>query len=141
MEIHLADVVATSRFSSILTAAFAGLAILLAGIGIYGVISYSVSQRTGEIGVRMALGANRWNVVRMVLREALRLCVIGLLIGSAAAVAAARLLQAQLFRVSALDPRIYLGVLIAVGLVTLIAGYVPAMRASAVEPLEALRQE
>jgi ABC-type antimicrobial peptide transport system permease subunit len=133
--------VATSRFSSFLIALFAGFAILLSSVGIYGVISYSVSQRTTEIGLRMALGENRWNVVRMVLREALSLCGVGLLIGSLAAIAAARLLQAQLFRVSALDPRIYLGVLITLALVALIAGYMPALRASAVEPLEALRQD
>lgn len=141
MEKHLADVVATSRFSSILIAVFAALAMLLASIGIYGVMSYSVSQRTTEIGLRMALGADRWNVVRMVLKEAVRLCGIGLLIGSAAALAAARLLQAQLFRVSAVDPRIYFAVLATLGLIALMAACVPALRASAVEPLEALRQE
>lgn len=141
MENHLADVVATSRFSSILTAVFAGLAMLLASIGVYGVISYSVSQRTTEIGLRMVLGADRSNVVRMVLKEAVRLCGIGLLIGSAAALAAGRLLQAQLFRVSAVDPRIYVTVLATLGLIALMAACVPAIRASAVEPLEALRQE
>lgn len=141
MENHLGEVVATSRFSSILITVFAALAMLLAGIGIYGVISYSVSQRTTEIGVRMALGADRWKVVRMVLREAVRLCGIGLLIGSLAAIASASLLKAQLFRVSALDPRIYVGVLVMLALVAIMAGCVPALRASALEPLEALRQE
>ncbi|MBV9498669.1 MAG: ABC transporter permease [Acidobacteriaceae bacterium] len=141
MENHLADVVATSRFSSILIAVFAGLAILLASIGIYGVISYSVSQRKTEIGVRMALGADRWSVVRMILIEAVRLCGIGLLIGSTAAETAARLLQAQLFRVSATEPRIYVGVLMTLGMVAIIAACVPALSASGLEPLEALRQE
>jgi putative ABC transport system permease protein len=141
MENHLTDVVATSRFSSILTAVFAGLAMLLASIGIYGVISYSVSQRTTEIGVRMALGANRWSVVRMVLREAVKLCGIGSLLGFLASMAAARLLQTQLFHVSAGDPGIYIAVLTTLGFVALGAGYVPALRASALEPLEALRQD
>lgn len=141
MENHLAEVVATPRFSSILTAAFAGLAILLAAVGIYGVVSYSVSQRTAEIGVRMALGADRWKVVRLILSEALRLCGIGLVIGTGVAVIAARLLQSQLFHVSAADPRIYVAVLMTLAIVALIAGSVPASRASAVDPSEALRQD
>jgi len=141
METHLAEVVAMPRFSSILTAAFAALAMLLASIGIYGVISYSVSQRTTEIGVRMALGADRQRVVRMVMTEALKLSGAGLIIGTAGAIVAARLLQSQLFLVSAANPAIYVGVLLTLAGVALIAGCVPAWRASAVEPLEALRQE
>jgi len=141
MENHLDEVVSTPRFSSIMTAAFAGLAILLASIGIYGVISYSVSRRTAEIGVRMALGADRWEIVHMVLREALSLCGIGLVIGLGGAVIAARLLQSQLFHVSAADPSIYIAVLVTLAAVALVAGCAPALRASAVDPSEALRQE
>jgi putative ABC transport system permease protein len=141
MENHLAEVVATPRFSSLLTATFAGLAILLASIGIYGVISYSVSQRTAEIGVRMALGADRRKIVRMILREALSLCGIGLVIGLGGSVIAARLLQSQLFHVSAADPSIYIAVLVTLAAVALVAGSAPALRASAVHPSEALRQE
>jgi len=141
MENHLADVVATPRFSSILTAVFAGMAILLASVGVYGVISYSVSQRTAEIGLRMALGADRPRIVRMVLSEAVKLCGVGLIIGSGAALIAARLLQSQLFHVSVMDPAIYIGVIVTLAIVALVAGSVPALRASAVAPLEALREE
>jgi ABC-type antimicrobial peptide transport system permease subunit len=141
MENHLAEIVATPRFSSALVSTFAGLAMLLAAIGIYGVISYSVSQRTSEIGLRMALGAGRSTVIRMVLLEALKLTGAGLLIGSAGAAAAARLLRSQLFQVSAADPAIYAAALVLVSLAVLAASYTPAWRAARVEPLEALRQE
>jgi putative ABC transport system permease protein len=141
MENHLAEVVATPRFSSLLVSAFAGLAVLLAAIGIYGVISYSVSQRTSEIGLRMALGADRGSVARMVLLEALKLTVGGLLIGSAGAIVTGRILRSQLFQVSSVDPVVYIGMLLLLGLVVLAASYLPARRASRVEPIEALRQE
>jgi putative ABC transport system permease protein len=141
MENHLADVVATPRFSSLLVSVFAGLAVLLAAIGIYGVISYSVSQRTSEIGLRMALGADRRNVTRMVLLEAVKLMVSGLFIGLAGAIATARILRSQLFQVSPADPAVYIGMLLVLFAVVLAASYLPAWRASRVEPIEALRQE
>jgi ABC-type antimicrobial peptide transport system permease subunit len=141
MENHLADVVATPRFSSTLVSAFAGLAVLLAAIGLYGVVSYSVSQRTAEIGLRMAMGADGARVARMVLFEGLRLTGTGLLIGSAGAIAAGRLLQSQLFQVSPADPAIYAGVFLLLAAVAIAASYLPAWRASRVEPIEALRQE
>ncbi|MBV9156384.1 MAG: ABC transporter permease, partial [Acidobacteriaceae bacterium] len=130
MEDHLAEVVATPRFSSI-----------LASIGIYGVISYSVSQRTAEIGVRMALGADRRKIVGMVFRQALSLCGIGLVMGFGGSLIAARLLESQLFHVSAADPFIYIAVLVTLAAVAVVTGLAPALRASAVSPLQALRQE
>ncbi len=141
MESHLASVVATPRFSSVLVSTFAGLAVLLAAIGIYGVITYSVSQRTSEIGVRMALGAGRDNVIAMVLREALKLTGVGFMIGLLGAFAAARMLKSQLFEISPLDPALYCTMLALLILIALAAAWLPAWRASRVEPLEALRQE
>ena len=141
MESHLADVVATPRFSSTLVAVFAGLAMLLAALGIYGVVSYSVSQRTAEIGLRMALGADRMKVLSMILLEALQLSGTGLIVGSAGAIAAGRLLRSQLFQVSGTDPAIYFGVFLLIATFALASSYAPAWRASRVEPLEALRQE
>jgi putative ABC transport system permease protein len=141
MENHLTEVVATPRFSSLLVSAFAGVALLLAAIGIYGVISYSVSQRTAEIGLRMALGADRGSVASMVLLEALKLTGVGILVGSAGSIAASRVLKSQLFQVSAADPAVYTGMLLLLVMIALIASYLPAWRASRVEPLEALRQE
>ena len=141
MESHLAATVATPRFSSALISAFAGLALILSAIGIYGVIAYSVTRRTGEIGLRMALGANQGEVLKMILREALGLVGGGLLIGLAGSIAAARLLRSQLFEVSPSDPAVYGIVLCALLTVALLAAFLPAWRASHVEPLEALRQE
>ncbi len=141
MESHLANSVATPRFSSTLISAFAALALLLSAIGIYGVIAYSVAQRTGEIGLRMALGADQGRVLTMVLREALQLIGVGLLIGIVGSVAAARLLRSQLFEVSPSDPNVYSLVLITLLAVALTAAFLPAWRASRVQPLEALRQE
>jgi putative ABC transport system permease protein len=141
MESHLASAVATPRFSSALISAFAGLAVLLSAIGIYGVIAYSVTQRTGEIGLRMALGANQGKVLTMILLEALRLVGGGLAIGLAGSIVAARLLRSQLFEVSPSDPAVYGLVLCTLLSVALLAAFLPAWRASHVEPLEALRQE
>ncbi len=141
MENHLASVVSTPRFSSILVSAFAALALVLAVIGIYGVMAYSVSQRTAEIGLRIALGADRSDVLRMVLRETFKLTSIGLIAGSAGAIAATRVLKSQLFAISPTDPQTYAFVLILLAGVSILAGYVPAWRASRTEPLTALRQE
>ncbi len=141
MEGHLANSVATPRFSSTLIAAFAGLALMLLAVGIYGVIAYSVAQRTGEIGLRMALGADQGRVLSMVLREALRLIGAGLIIGIAGSIVVARLLRSQLFEVSPSDPNVYGLVLITLLGVALMAAFLPAWRASRIEPLEALRQE
>ena len=141
MENHLASVVSTPRFSSILTSAFAALALILAMMGIYGVMAYSVIQQTAEIGIRIALGADRGAVLRMVLQRALKLTSIGLIAGCAGAIAATRILKSQLFGISATDPSTYALVLILLAAVSILASYIPAFRASRTEPLTALRQE
>ena len=141
MDDHLASLVSTPRFSTELITVFAGFAVLLAMLGIYGVMAYSVSQRTSEIGLRLALGAERQQIFGLVLGQALRLTGIGILAGSAGAIAASRLLRSQLFAVSAIEPRAYLASLGLLAVIALAAAYLPAWRASRVEPLEALREE
>jgi len=117
------------------------LSLLLCAIGLYGVLSYAVVHRTNEIGIRMALGADRMSVVRMIIRGALRLTVIGLLVGGPSALLSARVIRNQLFGVSAADPTILtLGISVLV-LASIIAAYVPARRASRIEPMQALRDE
>jgi predicted permease len=133
--------VRTRRFSMSLFALFAGLALLLGAIGIYGVMSFTVSERTREVGVRLALGARRDDVVRMVLRSGLQLTLLGLLIGVSSAVAASRLLADLLFEVEGTDPLIHGGVGLLLTVVALAACYLPARRASSVNPVEALRHE
>ncbi len=141
MENHLADVVSTPRFSSTLVSAFAALAILLAAIGIYGVMAYSVVQRTSEIGLRIALGADRRRILGLVLSQATTLTAMGLVLGTIGAAAAGRLLKSQLFEVSASDPAIYITMLVLLAALTLAASFIPAWRACRIEPLDALRQE
>jgi putative ABC transport system permease protein len=122
-------------------AIFAGLALALAMVGIYGVISYAVTQATQEIGIRMALGARRSDVLRMVFRYASVLILCGLAIGIAAALGAGRLLASQLFEVKATDPATYAAVALALLITGLVACGIPAMRAMRVDPLVALRDE
>ena len=128
------------RTAESLISAFGLLALLLSCLGLYGILSYSVALRTREIGIRMALGAERRDVLWLMLRDALRLALIGIALGVPAALAASRLVSSQLFGISAADPG-------AIGLATLIllavaaaASYLPARRASRVDPLVALRE-
>jgi putative ABC transport system permease protein len=141
MQTLLEDSMATKRVSMLLFAAFAGVALLLSAIGLYGVISYSVTQRTHEIGIRMALGAEAGRVRIMVLRHGAILLSAGLVIGFAASLALGRFLQQMLFGTSPSDPETFLVVGTLLTIVTLLATYIPAQRASRVDPVIALRYE
>ncbi|MBI2510632.1 MAG: ABC transporter permease [Opitutae bacterium] len=124
-----------------LVGGFAALALVLAALGIYGVIAYSVAQRTSEIGVRMALGASRTSIVSLVLREGLRLTALGLVLGIAASLVLTRLMSAQLYEISATDPIVFVGVSVFLVLVAAFACWLPAHRASRIDPLVALRKD
>ena len=140
MEQVFADSASRPRFLAELLAIFAGLALALAAIGTYGILSYSVSERTKEIGIHMALGATRGSVLGLVLGQGLRLTIIGLVAGLASAVVLTRLLQAQLFNVKPTDPATLTVVTVFIGFVALIACYVPARRATRVDPMVTLRE-
>ncbi len=133
--------VAQPRFGTFLLGLFAAMALVLAATGIFGVISYSVSRRTNEIGIRVALGASRGAILRMVLQETLILTLVGLALGVPSALVAARMLGHMLFGVSANDPATLAAVAFALAAVAALAGYVPARRAMRVDPMVALRYE
>ncbi len=129
------------RLSVILFGLFATIALSLAAVGIYGVMSYAVSARTQEIGVRVAIGADRWKVVWLVLGQVVRLTCLGLIVGMAGVLAASRLLRGALFEVQPTDPITLVSVALVLGSVALVAGWLPAWRASRVDPMRALRSE
>jgi predicted permease len=141
MDQIIADSLAARRFSMILLGIFAALALLLSSVGIYGVISYLVGQRTQEIGIRVALGARRWDVLRLVLNHSVKMAVLGVFIGVAASLVLTRLMDKMLYGVSATDPFTFLAVAIVLTLVALAASYIPARRAMRVDPIVALRYE
>jgi putative ABC transport system permease protein len=141
MEEVVSQSVWQNRLYAILFSVFAGIAMLLAAVGIYGVMSYSVTQRTQEIGIRMALGAQVKDVLRLVVRGGLALSMIGVAIGLAGAFALTRLLRSLLFGVTPTDAVTFVGVSLMLLFVALLACYIPARRASKVDPLVALRYE
>ena len=139
----MTDIVAKSiaqrRLSLILLAFFAASALVLASVGVYGVMSYSVTERTGEIGVRMALGARQWQVLLHVERQGMVLVVLGLAIGLAGAIVSTRFMNALLFRVGAHDPLTFAIAAATLLVVSLAACYFPARRAAQIDPVVALR--
>jgi len=141
MEQWLETAVAAPRYRTSLIALFALVALILACTGIYGVMSYTVTQRTHEIGVRMALGARRFDVLKLVVRQGMALVVAGVLIGVAAAIGLTRVMSSMLFEVTAKDPFTFVVVALVLTLVAFIACYLPARRATKVDPLVALRYE
>jgi putative ABC transport system permease protein len=141
MEENMAGTAAQSRFRTWLIGIFAALALALAGIGVYGVMSYSVTQRTSEIGIRVTLGAQPGDVFRIVVGEGLRLALVGVGCGVIAALALTRVLQSFLYGVSAYDPITFVSVALLLTLVGLAASFFPARRATRVDPMVALRYE
>ena len=141
MEATVSKGVEEPKFRALLFGVFAALAVGLVMAGIYGVMAFTVEQRSREIGLRIALGASTRSVLRLVLRQGLILAAVGLTLGLAAAVAATRLLASMLFEVQPVDPLVYLGVVILLGGVTLMAGYLPARRAAGLDPVEVLKAD
>ncbi|MGH9352768.1 MAG: FtsX-like permease family protein, partial [Terriglobia bacterium] len=141
MDQVLAQSTARTDFNMVLFTIFAAIALLLAAIGIYGLISYSVQQRTQEIGIRMALGASPGNVRNMVVRQGMTLAIIGVAAGVGIGLAVTRLLASMLYGVKARDPLVFVAVAVLLSLVALLATYLPARRASRVDPVVALRYE
>jgi ABC-type antimicrobial peptide transport system permease subunit len=132
---------ASDRFSTVLFAGFAGLALLLAAIGIYGVMSFAVAQRTHEIGLRMALGAGPAQVLRLVLQEGMLLALIGLVVGMGGTYFVGRVMKSMLYQVTVIDPVAFSAVTVVLLLAALLACYIPARRATRVDPMVALREE
>jgi ABC-type antimicrobial peptide transport system permease subunit len=132
---------ASRRLNLWLLAIFAGVALMLATSGLYGVLAYAVTQRTQEMGIRMALGADRSRIVGMMLRQGLQLAAVGIGLGALGALATTRVLSAMLFGVGERDPVTFAGVALLLGAVAVVASWLPARRAAGVDPVVALRSE
>src|SRR5256714_3665392 len=141
MDAIVAQALGQARLMMCLLGIFAGVALLLATIGIYGAVAYTVEQRTGEIGVRMALGAQTKDVLRLVVTQGMKPVVAGLIAGLAAALALGRLLTSQLYQVSAHNPVLLIATVAVLGAAALLACLFPARRATLVDPIQALRTE
>ncbi|HET7287236.1 MAG TPA: FtsX-like permease family protein, partial [Pyrinomonadaceae bacterium] len=141
MDEYLSASVAAPRFNTTLLTIFAGVALVLTIVGLYGVMSYSVVQRTNEIGIRLALGAQSRDVLIMIIKQGSKLIVVGLIIGLAGAFAATRVIASLLFGVTTKDPFTFIAAAVLLAIVALLACYIPAWRATKVDPLEALRYE
>jgi predicted permease len=141
LTLRIEDSIYVERLLGMLSVAFGALATLLAALGLYGIVAYTVARRTAEIGLRMALGAQPGDMLRMVVLEAARLALAGIAIGSAAALALSRLVQSQLFGVAAADPLIFTGAAALLALVALGAALAPGLRAARIDPVSALKYE
>ena len=141
METYVSDSIAQRRFISMVCSAFAGVGLILAMVGLYGVMSYVVGQRTHEIGIRVAVGAERKDILRVMLGHGLRLSFIGVAIGTIGALALSRVIASQLYQVTSTDVRTYIAVSVVLTFVALAACYIPARRATRVDPVVALRYE
>ena len=138
---QIADRFNDERMISRLTTLFGALALLLATIGLYGVTSYTVARRTAEIGLRMAVGAERLSVIAMVMRGAIMQIALGLAIGIPIALVSVRFVKAQLYEISSADPNVLLGAIATVTMAACVAGIIPARRAASIDPVQALRSE
>ena len=141
LEELVSGTIARPRFNATMLTLFAALGLLLASIGIYGVLSYSVAQRTQEMGIRMALGADAGVVRRLVVRDGLQVAAIGVIAGLAIALPTTRVLATLLYGVEATDPAVFAAVAATLTVVALAASYLPARRATQVDPMVALRPE
>jgi putative ABC transport system permease protein len=141
LEHWIADSTSSRRFQTLLLAAFAGLALVLAAVGIYGVLAFSVNQRTREIGVCVAFGAQNSEILGLVIRHGMLLTMVGILIGLAGAVAMARLMSTLLFQIAPFDPVTFAAVALILTAVSFAACLLPARRAAKIDPMEALRHE
>jgi putative ABC transport system permease protein len=139
MEQHVAASVSRQRFYATLLGVFAAVALVLAAVGLYGVIAYAVSQRTHELGVRVALGATGTRISRMVIGEGVILTAVGVIVGLVASLGGARIIAKLLYNVKSSDPVTFVGVALLLGVVAACASYIPARRAARVDPLVAMR--